>query len=117
MENILDVFASEVRRKTKQKKMTQKQLAEKLHMSSRTILDLENYRSTPKSETVLLVAKELNISVDALLFPEIKSVHIPKTVADFFADKTESEAQQYITFCQQIDQFKTNQLVLPVKTK
>lgn len=117
MENILDVFASEVRRKRKQKRMTQKQLAEKLHMSSRTILDLENYRSTPKSETVLLVAKELNISVDALLFPEIKNVHVSKTVADFFADKTESEAQQYIAFCQQIDLLKNNQLVLQVQSK
>lgn len=117
MENILDVFASEVRRKRKQKRMTQKQLAEKLHMSSRTILDLENYRSTPKSETVLLVAKELNISVDALLFPEIRTDCVSKTVLDFFADKTESEAQQYIALCQQIDVLRNSQSILQVHPK
>ncbi len=106
MENVLDLFASEVRRKRKLKNMTQKQLADKLNMSSRTILDLENYRSTPKSETILLVAKELDISVDALLFSDVKMERVSKTVCDFFADKTEGEVQQYISLCQQVDLLK-----------
>ena len=61
MKNMLDDFASEVRRKRNMSGYTQRQLAEKLHMSIRTILDLENGVSNPKFETVLLIAKELNI--------------------------------------------------------
>ena len=60
---MLDDFASEVRRKRNMSGYTQRQLAEKLHMSIRTILDLENGVSNPKFETVLLIAKELNISI------------------------------------------------------
>lgn len=42
--------------------MTQKALAERLHMSVRTIIEIEKCKSNPKFETVALLAKELNIS-------------------------------------------------------
>ncbi len=48
--------------------MTQKQLTERIGMNPRTIIDLENYQSNPNFETVILVAKELNISVDIVIF-------------------------------------------------
>lgn len=40
-------------------------------MSIRTVQDLENGIINPKAETILLIAKELNISIDAILFPEL----------------------------------------------
>ena len=108
MHNLLDDFASEVRRKRKIVGYTQRQLAEKLHMSIRTIQDLVNGISNPKAETVFLIAKELNISIDAILFPELSTSTVSKTVVDFFAGKTESEIQKYISLCQQADQLKNN---------
>ena len=108
MHNLLDDFASEVRRKRKIVGYTQRHLAEKLHMSIRTIQDLENGISNPKAETVFLIAKELNISIDAILFPELSTSTVSKTVVDFFAGKTESEIQKYISLCQQADQLKNN---------
>lgn len=108
MYNLLDDFASEVRRKRRIVGYTQRQLAEKLHMSIRTIQDLENGISNPKTETVLLIAKELNISIDAILFPELSTSTVSKTVVDFFAGKTEAEIQQYILLCQQAEQLKNN---------
>lgn len=78
MQNILDAFASEVRRKRKVMGFTQQQLADKLHMSVRTIMELENCVSNPKSETLLLVAKELNISIDAILSRSSQAVLYPK---------------------------------------
>ena len=108
MHNLLDDFASEVRRKRKIVGYTQRQLAEKLHMRIRTIQDLENGISNPKAETVFLIAKELNISIDAILFPELSTSTVSKTVVDFFAGKTESEIQKYISLCQQADQLKNN---------
>ncbi len=108
MKNMLDDFASEVRRKRNMSGYTQRQLAEKLHMSIRTILDLENGVSNPKFETVLLIAKELNISIDAILFPELSTSTVSKAVIDFFAGKTETDIQKYILLCQQAEQLKIN---------
>lgn len=108
MQNILDDFASEVRRKRKIMGYTQRQLAERLHMSIRTILDLENGVSNPKFETVVLIARELNISIDAILFPNLPIGTVSKTVVDFFAGKSEAEIQKYISLCQQADQLKNN---------
>ncbi|MCI8472533.1 MAG: helix-turn-helix transcriptional regulator [Clostridiales bacterium] len=105
---MLDDFASEVRRKRNMSGYTQRQLAEKLHMSIRTILDLENGVSNPKFETVLLIAKELNISIDAILFPELSTSTVSKAVIDFFAGKTETDIQKYILLCQQAEQLKIN---------
>ncbi len=108
MKNMLDDFASEVRRKRNMSGYTQRQLAEKLHMSIRTILDLETGCSNTKFETVLLIAKELNISIDAILFPELSTSTVSKAVIDFFAGKTETDIQKYILLCQQAEQLKIN---------
>lgn len=80
----------------------------KLHMSIRTIQDLEHGISNPKAETILLIARELDISIDAILFPNIVRGHISKTAMDFFAGKSEAEVQKYVSLCQQADKLKTD---------
>ena len=77
-------------------------------MSIRTIQDLEHGISNPKAETILLIARELNISIDAILFPNIVRGHISKTAMDFFAGKSEAEVQKYVSLCQQADKLKTD---------
>ena len=71
MNNPLDLFAWKVRSERKRQHLTQRKLAERLNMNARTIIDLETCQSNPKFETVALVAKELNISVDAAIFPDM----------------------------------------------
>lgn len=93
MNNPLDLFAWKVRSERKRQHLTQKQLAERLGMNPRTIIDLETCQSNPKFETVVLVAKELNISVDAAIFPEMVNQTVSKTVVDFFAGKSEAEIE------------------------
>lgn len=105
MQNVLDTFAAEVLRKRKAIGYTQRQLADKLHMSIRTIQDLEHGISNPK---ILLIARELDISIDAILFPDIVRGHISKTAMDFFAGKSEAEVQKYVSLCQQADKLKTD---------
>ena len=68
-------------------------------MSVRTIIEIELGRSNPRFETVALVAKEMNISLDAIVFPDTATATVSKTVTDFFA---------YISLCQQADAFKTD---------
>ena len=77
-------------------------------MSIRTVQDLENGISNPKAETILLIAKELNISIDAILFPELSTGTVSKTVVDFFAGKSEAEIQKFILLCQQAEKLNTD---------
>ena len=86
-----------------------KQLAERLGMNPRTIIDLETGKSNPKFETVVLVAKELNISVDAAIFPEMVNQTVLKTVVDFFAGKSEAEIEKFIALCKQAEAFQKDE--------
>ena len=77
-------------------------------MSVRTILEIELGRSNPRFETVALLAKELNIVLDAIVFPDTATATVSKTVTNFFTGKSEAEIQTYISLCQQADAFKTD---------
>lgn len=83
--NFLDLFALKLREKRIQQKITQRGLAEKLNMCTRTIIEIENCKSNPKFETVALISKEMRISLDAVVFHDEKPLEISKVVADFFA--------------------------------
>lgn len=106
MNNPLDLFALKVRTERKRQHLTQRQLAERLHMSPRTIIDLETCQSNPRFETVALIAKELNISIDAAIFPDMVNGTVSKTVVDFFVGKSEAEIGKYIALCKQVDAFQ-----------
>ena len=75
----------------------------------RTIIDLETCQSNPKFEMVVLVAKELNMSVDAAIFPEMVNQTVSKTVVDFFAGKSEAEIEKFIALCKQAEAFQKDE--------
>ena len=47
--------------------LSQNTLAEMVHVSLRTISDIENYNGNPRFDNLLLLASFLNLSLDALL--------------------------------------------------
>ncbi len=100
MQKTYERLAFAVRNSRKREKLTQAELAERLHMSIRTIQDIENQKNNAKFETIVLICKELNISFDAILYPDIPVSTIPKSVIDFFKNKSESESQKYIDLCE-----------------
>lgn len=73
MQNPLDLFAAALRAARIKRNLTQRGLADKLHMSVRTIIEIERCKSSPKFETVATLARELNISLDAAVFQDVKS--------------------------------------------
>lgn len=105
MQKTYERLAFAVQNGRKRKKITQSELAEILHMSIRTIQDIENQKSNPKFETIVLICRELNISLDAVVFPEISNMHLSKSVIDFFTHKNETISKKYISLCEQIEQF------------
>ena len=107
MKNPLDLFAAQVRAARVKRNLTQRQLADKLHMSVRTIIELEGCKRSPRFETVATIARELNISLDAVVFQNIQTDGVSKTVTDFFFGKSEEEVQKYIALCEQANSFRT----------
>lgn len=93
MKNPVDSFAAALRAARAKRHLTQRALADNLHMSVRTIIEIELGRSNPRFETVALLAEELNISLDAIVFPDTATATVSKTVTDFFAGKSEAEIQ------------------------
>ena len=52
----LDLLAKAVREAREERGLSQRELARKLSMNTRTIMDLEICRSNPKGETIFLIA-------------------------------------------------------------
>ena len=104
MQEVLDRFYEEVRRKRKRKRYTQRKLADNLHVSLRTIMDIENGHTVPRLDTVIAICLELDISLDAILFPNAVSSIPSKSVTDFLSGKSEYEIQKYISLCQFADE-------------
>ena len=96
MKNPVDSFAAALHAARARRYLTQRALAEKLHMSARTIIEIELGNSNPRFETVALLAEELNISLDAIVFPDTATATISKAITYFFARKSEAEIQKYI---------------------
>lgn len=107
MQNPVDSLGVTLRTAREKQNLTQRELADRLGMSVRTIIQVERGHSNPKFETVALLAKELNISLDAIVFPDLVVAPVSKSVVDFFSGKSETEIQKYILLCQQADSFKS----------
>lgn len=106
MQNPVETLGMALRAARKKKKLTQRGLADRLHMSVRTIIAAESGNNNLKFETVALLAKELDVSLDEVVYPGSSDVCVPKTVVDFFSGKSDEEIQAYISLCQQIESFK-----------
>ena len=104
--NHVDMFAQRLREKRAQDKLTQREVAERLSMSIRTIVDIETCKSSPRFETVALISEEMDISLDGIVFHDRAPQTVAKCVADFFAGKSDAESQKYIDLCMSADKLK-----------
>ena len=73
-----------IREKRKEQNLTQEQLAEKTGLSVTHISNIENNHTKLSIEKLIIIAKTLNLSLDSLIFDEIKEtkqnyiINIPK---------------------------------------
>lgn len=104
--HLIDKFGAAIRSARQDRNLSQRALANKLNMSVRTIINLENGNSSPRAETVFMIASELGISLDGLLFFQDKGSAVSISVLEFFAGKTPEEADRYIALCRQADTLK-----------
>ena len=104
MQTRLARFGLAVRTAREERKVSQQDLAQKLNMNKNTIMEIELGRSNPKAETIFLIAMELHVSIDAIIFTEKdKPNSVSPEVLSFFSPKTDDEAKRYVEICQQIE--------------
>ncbi len=106
MHDFFKNFGERVRNRRLELHDTQAGLASRLGKCNRTIIQLENGKGNTKFETVALVAQDLNISIDASVFPDASPNGVPKCVIDFFGGMSEKDAQKYIDLCKQANRLK-----------
>ena len=94
---------SESRRKLD---LTQVGLAEELGKTDRSFSDMENGKTTPKLDTVVLFACRLKFSVDAVIH-DTSQGDVPFFVKQFFAGMNEEEAAGYIRLCEDAEKIRT----------
>lgn len=107
MQSPLDKFARAVREGREDRRLSQRDLAHKLNMNARTIIDLEIGRSNPKAETLFLVAAELHISLDSILYSGTTMPNaVSAEVLEFFSGKDDNESRAFIQICCQIEELR-----------
>lgn len=62
-----------VKDKRQRLKLSQNTLAEKSHVSLRTVADIESYNGNPRFETLFLLVQYLNISLDSIILKDKSS--------------------------------------------
>jgi transcriptional regulator with XRE-family HTH domain len=79
MHNDLDKLGDIIKNARKNKDITQEQLAEKMNISPRYLMSIENENKKPSYNVLFRLIRELGISADTIFFPEDKC---PKTEID-----------------------------------
>lgn len=63
-----------VKEERQRRNLSQNALAELVHVSLRTISDIENYNGNPRFENLCLLASFLNLSIDAIIYNKSEPV-------------------------------------------
>ena len=101
--------------KRKEKNMTQEQLAERCHVSTKHIANIEKGSMNPSYEILLAIARVLPVSLDALITPGMGKTEIelkefnriylscPEAVRETLMDSTRTLAMHLTEFYSKIE--------------
>ena len=80
-------FSIMLEQERKNRSMTQIELAERLYVSNKTISNWETERTLPDLDNLILLSRELNISLDKLLLedPTMIDCSYTKKIVHFFS--------------------------------
>lgn len=103
MNNPTERLGIVVKKARKKKKLSQRELAARLGMNVRTIIDIEKFRSNPKFETVAILANELDIDLGDVAEMKKNGDGISTAVRQFFSGMSDEDAERYVAMCVYID--------------
>ena len=111
----LKVLGEKVRKERKLAGLTQEQLAERCHVSTKHIANIEKGSMNPSYEILLAIARVLPVSLDALITPgmgkteielkEINRIYLscPEAVRETLMDSTRTLAKHLTEFYSKIE--------------
>lgn len=70
MHKVSDKLGSVIKSARNEKHLTQKQLAEKLSITTHYLMSIENKGKIPSSDLLFRIIRELEISADTIFYPE-----------------------------------------------
>jgi transcriptional regulator with XRE-family HTH domain len=74
-EQIADSLGGVVKSARIEKQLTQRQLAERLSITAHYLMTIENNQRIPSSDLLFRIIRELEISADAIFYPEHEHDH------------------------------------------
>ena len=92
----LKVLGEKVRKERKLAGLTQEQLAERCHVSTKHIANIEKGSMNPSYEILLAIARVLPVSLDALITPGMGKTN-PKA-NQFYTNSVDSQADLNLCF-------------------
>lgn len=82
------------------KRMTQVQVADRIGVDQRTIINIENYRGNPKLEVLFSLVRELDIDPWEIFYPEQNSgAKAMRQLHIMLLDCTEEEIESLLPIC------------------
>jgi transcriptional regulator with XRE-family HTH domain len=104
---ISDKLGSMIKSTRINKHLTQKQLAERLFISPRYLMSLENNKQIPSCELLFRIIRELGISADMIFYPESKNNdEVVKKLQILLNNCDKSDIAIIITILQSLVQIK-----------
>ncbi len=92
-----------IRRARLEQGLTQNQVANRIDVDVRTVLNIENYKGNPKQEVMYPLIRALHIDPSEIFYPELQQegtfVHQLRLL---LADCTEQEAEDLIPVCKAV---------------
>jgi transcriptional regulator with XRE-family HTH domain len=73
MHNDFDKLGDILKTARKSNNLTREQLAEKLHITPRYLMSIENENKKPSYDVLFRLIRELGISADTIFYPELSS--------------------------------------------
>ena len=72
MHSVSDKLGSVIKSARLERQLTQKQLADRLSISSHHLKSIENKKKTPSCDLLFYIIRELEISADTIFYPEYR---------------------------------------------
>ena len=92
-----------VKRARENQELTQNELAEKIAVAPRTILNIENYKGNPKPEILVSVIRALKIDPHEIFYPEVaQRTQKQQQLQLQISDCTDDEMDVLISACRTI---------------
>ena len=103
MSEYAEILGDVVKAKRLELNLTQSEVAERVDVDVRTILNIENHKGNPKWEVLSPLIRALKIDVDMLFYPELSKKHDDLTHFYLLLNQcTDAEVQTLYSICEAV---------------